>query len=35
VAAYHEEQLRALLECVRDGFVRVDASEIDALTSTI
>jgi hypothetical protein len=30
VAAYHEEQLRALLERVRDGFARLDAGEIDA-----
>jgi hypothetical protein len=30
IAAYHEEQLRALLERVREGFARLDASEIDA-----
>jgi PAS domain-containing protein len=30
VAAYHDEQLRALLERVRDGFARLDAGEIDA-----
>jgi len=30
VAAYHEEQLRALLEHVREGFARLDAGEIDA-----
>lgn len=29
VGAYHQEQLRALLERVRDGFVRLDAGEID------
>ena len=29
VAAYHQEQLRALLEHVRDGFARLDAGEID------
>ena len=29
VAAYHEEQLRALLEHVRKGFARLDAGEID------
>jgi hypothetical protein len=30
IAAYHDEQLRALLERVREGFVRLDAGEIDA-----
>jgi hypothetical protein len=30
IAAYHYEQLRALLERVRDGFARFDAGEIDA-----
>ena len=30
IAAYHEEQLRALLEHVREGFARLDAGEIDA-----
>ena len=30
VAAYHEEQLQALLERVRVGFARLDAGEIDA-----
>jgi hypothetical protein len=29
IATYHEEQLRALLERVRGGFVRLDAGEID------
>jgi hypothetical protein len=29
VATYHQEQLRALLERVRDGFARLDAAEID------
>lgn len=29
VAAYHQEQLRALLEYVRDGFARLDVGEID------
>ena len=29
VAAYHQEQLRALLEHVRAGFVQLDAGEID------
>lgn len=29
VARYHEEQLTALLERVRDGFARLDAGEID------
>lgn len=30
IAGYHEEQLRLLLERVRDGFERFDAGEIDA-----
>jgi hypothetical protein len=30
IGAYHEEQLRLLLERVREGFVRLDAGEIDA-----
>ena len=30
IGAYHEEQLRALLEHVREGFARLDAGEIDA-----
>ena len=30
IARYHEEQLRLLLERVREGFVRMDAGEIDA-----
>jgi hypothetical protein len=30
IGAYHEEQLRALLEHVRDGFGRLDRGEIDA-----
>jgi hypothetical protein len=30
IATYHEEQLLALLERVRDGFARLDAGEIDA-----
>jgi PAS domain-containing protein len=30
IAAYHEEQLRTLLERVREGFARLDAGEIDA-----
>jgi hypothetical protein len=30
IAAYHHEQLRALLEHVREGFARLDAGEIDA-----
>ena len=30
MGAYHEEQLLALLEHVRDGFARLDAGEIDA-----
>ena len=29
IDAYHQEQLRGLLEHVRAGFVRLDASEID------
>lgn len=29
IGAYHEEQLRVLLEHVREGFVRLDAGEID------
>ncbi|MGQ0434558.1 MAG: hypothetical protein ACT452_19395 [Microthrixaceae bacterium] len=29
VAAYHQEQLRALLERVREGFARLDAGEIN------
>ena len=29
IAAYHQQQLRALLEHVRDGFVQLDAGEID------
>ena len=29
IGAYHEEQLRALLEHVRTGFARLDAGEID------
>jgi len=29
VAAYHQEQLRALLEHVREAFDRLDAGEID------
>ncbi|MDQ4096863.1 MAG: hypothetical protein M3144_03200, partial [Actinomycetota bacterium] len=29
IAAYHQEQLRALLEHVRDGFAQLDAGEID------
>ena len=29
MGAYHEEQLRTLLERVRDGFARLDAGEID------
>ena len=31
VAAYHQEQLRALLERVRDGFMQLDSGEIDEL----
>ena len=30
IGAYHEEQLRGLLEHVRDGFTRLDGGEIDA-----
>jgi hypothetical protein len=30
VGAYHEAQLKGLLERVREGFVRYDAGEIDA-----
>jgi hypothetical protein len=29
IGTYHEEQLRALLEHVREGFERLDAGEID------
>ena len=29
VAAYHQEELRGLLEHVRDGFRQLDAGEID------
>lgn len=29
VAAYHQEELRRLLEHVRNGFARLDAGEID------
>jgi hypothetical protein len=29
IGAYHEEQLRGLLEHVREGFARLDAGEID------
>ncbi len=29
VGAYHQEQMRALLEHVRDGFAQLDAGEID------
>ncbi|MBW3652354.1 MAG: hypothetical protein KY433_01930 [Actinobacteria bacterium] len=29
IGAYHDEQLRALLEHVRTGFARLDAGEID------
>ena len=29
IAAYHQQELRALLEHVRDGFVQLDAGEID------
>lgn len=29
IGAYHEKQLRALLEHVRDGFARLEAGEID------
>jgi hypothetical protein len=30
IGVYHEQQLLALLEHVRDGFARLDAGEIDA-----
>lgn len=30
IGAYHEQQLRGLLENVREGFARLDAGEIDA-----
>lgn len=30
VAAYHEAQLRLLLDQVRDGFAQMDAGELDA-----
>ena len=30
IAAYHDEQLRRLLEHVRDGFAQLDAGAIDA-----
>lgn len=30
IGAYHEQQLRALLERVREGFARLDAGELDA-----
>ncbi len=29
IARYHQDELRRLLERVRDGFVRLDAGEID------
>lgn len=29
IATYHQQQLRALLERVRDGFAQLDAGEID------
>ena len=29
VATYHQEQLRSLLEHVREGFDRLDAGELD------
>ena len=29
IGEYHEEQLRALLEHVREGFARLDSGEID------
>jgi hypothetical protein len=29
IGAYHEEELRLLLERVRDGFARLDAGELD------
>jgi hypothetical protein len=31
IGTYHENQLRALLEHVRDGFARLDVGPIDAL----
>jgi hypothetical protein len=31
ISAYHEEQLRALLEYVRNGFARLNAGEIDTI----
>ena len=30
IAGYHRDQLRGLLEHVRDGFAQLDAGEIDA-----
>jgi hypothetical protein len=30
IGSYHEQQLRLLLEHVRDGFARLDAGELDA-----
>ena len=30
IGAYHDEQLRGLLELVREGFARLDRGEIDA-----
>ena len=30
VGSYHERELRALLEHIRDGFARLDAGELDA-----
>ena len=35
IDAYHQEQLRGLLEHVRAGFVRLDAGEIDEFISTL
>lgn len=32
IAAYHQQQLRALLERIRDGFTKLDAGEIDEFT---
>ena len=29
IAAYHQEQLRALLDRVREGFARLDSGQID------
>ncbi len=29
IGAYHQQQLRALLEHIRDGFAQFDAGEID------